>query len=96
MWTLVLTHKFLTAFWKLEDVFQEWVKNDILDIKRNADIIEMCEEVEIIDEYDGTTVTPVHMVNYFIDKEEEKVYIISINSDGILQKLNNYRQKSSV
>ena len=91
MWTLVLTHKFLTSYWKLEVIFQEWIKNDILDIKRNADITEFCEDVEIVDEYDGSTVTPEHMVNYIIDKEEEKVYIISINQNGINQKLNNYR-----
>lgn len=91
MWTLVLTHKFLTSYWKLEEFFQKWVRDDIQDIKRNADIIEICDDVEIIDEYDGTTVTPEHMVNFIVNKEEEKVYIISINEKGLKQKLNNYR-----
>ena len=67
------------------------ILDDIRDIQRNADIIELFENVEIIDEYDNTIVVPEHMVNYVIDKEEEKVYIISINETGIKQKLNNYR-----
>jgi len=91
LWTLVLVHKFLTSYWKLEEFFQKWIRDDIQDIKKNADIIEFCEDVEILDEYDGTVVVPEHLVNYIIDKEEEKVYIISINENGIKQKLNNYR-----
>jgi len=91
LWTLVLTHKFLTSYWKLEDFFQKWIRDDIIDIRKNADIIEFCDEVEIIDEYDGTVVVPEHLVNYVIDHDEEKVYIISINENGIKQKLNNYR-----
>lgn len=91
MWTLVLTHKFLTSYWKLEDFFQRWIRDDIKDIKINADIIEFCDEVEIIDEYDGSVIVPQHMVNYIVEHDEEKVYILSINEEGIKQKLNNYR-----
>lgn len=91
MWTLVFTHKFLISFWKLETFLKDWIKEDIIDIQRNADIVEISDNIEIIDEYDGTTVVPEHMVNYVIEHDDEKVYIISINDEGIKQKLNNYR-----
>ena len=67
------------------------MKDDILDIQRNADIVEICENIEIIDEYDGSVVIPEHLVNYIIERDVEKVYIISVNETGIKQKLVNFR-----
>ena len=66
------------------------VTEDIDDIRRNADIIEQFENIEIINEYDGTVVVPEHMVNYKINHDEENVYLLSINQNGVRQKLTGY------
>lgn len=91
MWTLLITRNFLISFWKLDKFIKNLVLEDIADIQRHADVIEMFENIEIIDEYDGSIVVPEHMVNYQIDRDEEKVYIVSLNKKGIAQRLNNYR-----
>lgn len=91
MWTLSITHKFLISFWKLEKVLKDIILEDITDIRRHADIIDEFENIEIIDEYDNSIVVPEHTVNYVVKRDEEKVYILSINQKGIEQKLNHYR-----
>ena len=68
------------------------ILEDISDIHRNAGVIEKFENVKIIDEYDGSIVIPEHTVNYLIKKEEEEVYILSINQKGLDQKLTGYRK----
>jgi len=40
-------------------------------------------EYDIVDEYDGTTERMKSPVNYHIDREKEKVYIISINREAL-------------
>ena len=47
------------------------VNEDVDDIRRNADIIERFENIEIINEYDGTIVVLEHMVNYKINSDEK-------------------------
>ena len=91
MWTLSITHKFLISFWKLDKFIKSLILEDITDIKRNADIIDEFENIEIIDEYDSSVVIPEHMINYIIERDEKKVYVLSINQKGIEQKLNGYR-----
>ena len=52
MWTLLITHKFCIEYWKLPQPIKLMVTEDIDDIRRNADIIEQFENIEIINEYD--------------------------------------------
>lgn len=40
-------------------------------------------EYDIIDEYDGTKERMKSPVNYFVDREKEKIYIISIDYDAL-------------
>ena len=42
-------------------------------------------EYDIVDEYEGTVERMKSPVNYFIDRDEEKIYIVSINSEALKQ-----------
>ena len=42
-------------------------------------------EYDIVDEYDGTIERMKSPVNYVIDRDEEKIYIISINYKALEQ-----------
>ena len=53
-------------------------------ILNNADITDEYE-YDIVDEYDEQTETMELPVVYVIKKEEEKVYIVSINTKGLEQ-----------
>lgn len=69
-----------------------WILEDIVDIRKNADIIEEFENIGILDECDNSIVVPEHMVTYKIDHDlKKKVCIISINPKGIGQKVDGYR-----
>jgi predicted NUDIX family phosphoesterase len=75
---------------KLERDSRTFVSNWIDFILNNAHITEEFE-YDIVDEYDETTETMEMPVNYVILKDEQKVFIISINTDG-LEQHRNHRQ----
>ncbi|MCV0392766.1 MAG: hypothetical protein K5790_05660 [Nitrosopumilus sp.] len=75
---------------KLERDARSFVSDWIDFILNNADITEDFE-YDIVDEYDETKETMEMPVNYVIKKDEQKVYIISINTHG-LEQHRNHRQ----
>lgn len=75
---------------KLEKPVKGFVSDWIDYILNNANITSEFE-YDIVDEYDNSTETMQVPVNYVIKHDEEKVYIISINTHGLEQQ-NRHRQ----
>ncbi len=69
---------------KLERDTRSFVSDWIDFILNNAHITPDFE-YDIVDEYDETTETMEMPVNYVIKQDEEKVFIISINTNGLDQ-----------
>lgn len=69
---------------KLEKDSRIFVFDWIDFILNNADITDDFE-YDIVDEYDGSAETMEMPVNYVIKKDEEMVYIISVNTKGLEQ-----------
>lgn len=69
---------------KLEKDARSFVADWIDYILNNADITDEFE-YDIVDEYDEATETMKMPVNYVIKREEQKVYIISVNTKGLDQ-----------
>ena len=75
---------------RLEKNVRVFVFDWIDFILNNADITTEFE-YDIIDEYDDTIERIEMPVNYVIKKDEEKVYITSVNTKG-LEQHRNHRQ----
>ncbi len=75
---------------KLERNTRSFVSDWIDFILNNANITDDFT-YDIVDEYDETTETIEMPVNYVIKQDEEKVYIISVNTHG-LEQHRNHRQ----
>ena len=69
---------------KLEKRAKDFVIDWIDYILNNVDITKEFE-YDIIDEYDDSVETMQMPVNYLIKEDEEKIYIISINTKGLEQ-----------
>ena len=73
---------------KLEKDARNFVSEWIDYILNNADITDEFE-YDIVDEYDEVHSETMEMpVNYVIKKDEQKVYIISVNTRGLEQHRN--------
>ena len=75
---------------KLEKDARSFVSDWIDFILNNAHITHDFE-YDVVDEYDETTETMEMPVNYVIKQDEKKVFIISINTNG-LEQHRNHRQ----
>jgi hypothetical protein len=75
---------------KLEKDARSFASDWIDFILNNANITEDFT-YDIVDEYDETTETMEMPVNYVIKQEEQKVFIISVNTKG-LEQHRNHRQ----
>lgn len=69
---------------RLDDNVRGFVHNYVDFIVYTADLVDKFE-YDIIDEYDQTIETMNAPVNYEIKRDEEKIIIISINTDSLEQ-----------